>query len=96
MDSGNKVTLYGHFCTVEAHTDCSVDVKEKIEWRRKGDLYCTTFLSVDDTWIEVRVSEERFNEIYKYAKNCYHKIEGRLCTEVGFGSGIVSNYILID
>ena len=95
MDSGNRVKLYGHFCTVEAHTDCSVNVKEKVEWKRKVDLYCATFLSVDDAWIEVRVSEERYNETYKDVKNFYCIIEGRLCCEVGLGSGIVSYYILI-
>ncbi len=96
MDSGNKVTLYGHLCTVEAHTDCSVDVKTEVEWKRKSNLYCATFLSVDDTWIEVRVSEEQYNTTYKGARNYYCRIKGRLCTEVGRGSGIVSNYILID
>lgn len=96
MDSGNKVTLYGHFCTVEAHTDCSVDVKTKVEWRKKDDLYCATFLSVDDAWIEVRVSGECFDNTYKSVRHFYQRIEGRLCTEVGLGSGIVSNYILID
>lgn len=96
MNSVNKVTLYGHFCTVEAHTDCSVDVKEKFEWKRKDDLYCATFLSVDDAWIEVRVSEFFYEYEFKSLPKRYCKIEGRLCTEVGRGSGVVSNYILID
>ena len=96
MDSGNKVTLYGHFCTVEAHTNGSVDVKEKVEWKRKDDLYCTTFLSVDDTWIEVRVSDYFYESQFKNMSHIHCKIEGRLCTEVGLGSGVVSNYILID
>lgn len=96
MDSGNKVTLYGHFCTVEAHTDCTVDTKAEFEWKRKDDLYCATFLSVDDAWIEVRVSEYFYENEFKNTSKRYCKIEGRLCTEVGRGSGIVSNYILID
>lgn len=96
MDSGNKVTLYGHFCTVEAHTDGSVDIKTEFEWKKKGDFYCATFLSVDDTWIEVRVSEYFYENEFKSISKRYCKIEGRLCTEVGLGSGIVSNYILID
>ena len=96
MDSGNKVTLYGHFCTVEAHTDCSVDVKEKVEWKKKDDLYCATFLSVDDAWIEVRVSEYFYENEFKNKSKGYCRIEGRLCTEVGRGNGVVSNYILID
>lgn len=96
MDSGNKVKLYGHFCTVEAHTDCSVDVKEKVEWKKKDDLYCATFLSVDDTWIEVRVSEYFYENEFKNTSKLYRKVEGRLCCEVGRGSGIVSYYVLID
>lgn len=96
MDSGNKVTLYGHFCTVEAHTDGSVDVKTEFEWKKIGDYYQATFLSVDDTWINVRVSKECFENTYKSVKHFYQRIEGRLCTEVGLGNGIVSNYILID
>lgn len=96
MDSGNKVTLYGRFCTVQAHTNGEVDTKAEFKWQKKGDLYCATFLSVDDAWIEVRVSEEVYNETYKNAKNYYCRIEGRLCTEVSFGIGIVSNYILIE
>lgn len=96
MDSGNKVTLYGRFCTVHAYTDGDVKTKAEFEWKKNGDLYCATFLSVDDAWIEVRVSEEVYNEAYKNAKNFYCRIEGRLCTEVRFGSGIVRNYILIE
>lgn len=96
MDSGNKVTLYGHFCTVEAHTDGSVDVKTEFEWKKIGDYYQATFLSVDDTWINVQVSRECFENTYKSVKHFYQRIEGRLCTEVGLGSGIVSNYILIE
>ena len=96
MDFRNNVELYGHFCTVEAHTDCSVDVKEKVEWKKKDDHYCATFLSVDDAWIEVRVSDFFYENKFKRLSNPYCKIEGRLCTEVGRGNGIVSNYILID
>lgn len=96
MNSGNKITLYGHFCTVEACTDGTVTVKEKVDWKRKDEYYVATFLSVDDTWIEVRVSEEEYENRFKEILTPYCRIEGKLCTEIGLGNGIVNHYILIE
>ena len=92
----NNVSLYGHFAKVTAYTNCDVEVKEEFEWYHGDGYYSATFVTTDDAWIEVRVATSSFEELIKTVKaHAYCHIEGRLCTEVGRGTGIVSNYITI-
>lgn len=93
----NRVILYGHFADVQAHTNGSVDVKADFTWKLSDESYSATFVTVDDAWIEVRVKSSSFEEFEKQIKHRpFCKIEGRLRTEVGLGSGVVKNYIWVE
>lgn len=94
----NNVTLYGHFAKVSASTNCDVTVTEEFEWYHGDGYYSATFVTVDDAWIEVRIKTSSFEEFEKTSlEHCpYCRIEGRLRTEVGRGTGIVKNYVWIE
>ncbi len=93
----NSVILYGHFADVRASTNGSVEVKADFSWKSLDGSYSATFVTVDDAWIEVRVATSSFEEFEKRIKqNPFCKIEGKLRTEVGLGSGIVRNYVWLE
>lgn len=93
----NSVKLLGHFAEVTAYTDGSIKVVDEEVWEAKGDYKKATFLASDSAWIEVRVRTDYFDWWYtNYVKGReVVMLDGKLCTEVSRGSGIVKNYIWI-
>ena len=93
----NSVKLLGKFAQVYASTDGSIKVVNKEVWEDKGDYKKATFLVSDGAWIEVRVRTDYFDWWYTnyVAGNEVVMLDGKLCTEVSRGSGIVKNYIWI-
>lgn len=93
----NSVKLSGNFVEVTAYTDGSIETVYKEVWKEKGDYKKATFLASDGVWIEVRVRTDYFDWWYTnyVAGKEVVMIDGKLCTEVSRGSGIVKNYIRI-
>lgn len=93
----NSVKLLGNFAEVTASTDGSIKTVKKEVWEEKEDYKKQTFLTSDGDWIEVRVRTDYFDWWYdNYVKGKeVVMIDGKLCTEVHRGTGIVKNYIWI-
>lgn len=93
----NVVKLLGHFCKVTAYTDVKIKTEDAFEWKDGDGFYSATFLTCDGAWIEVRVKTAYFDYWYSHFVEGLSvvQIEGRLCTEVSRGTGIVRNYIAI-
>ena len=93
----NSVKLSGNFAEVYASTDGSIKTVKKEVWEEKGDYKKATFLASDGAWIEVRVRTDYFDWWYTnyVAGKEVVMLDGKLCTEVSRGSGIVKNYIWI-
>lgn len=93
----NEVRLQGHFCRVTAYTDGTVQIDDDYSWIHEDGFYHATFLVVDGAWIEVYVRETYFEYWREHYVDTLDTllIEGRLSTDVGRGSGIVSNYVVI-
>ena len=93
----NVVKLVGRFCKVTAYTDKTVKTEDVFEWKHGDGFYSATFLTCDGAWIEVRVKTSYFEYWYSHFVEGLGvvQVEGRLCTEVSRGNGIVKNYIAI-
>ena len=93
----NVVKLVGRFCKVTAYADETIKIEDAFEWKHGDGFYSATFLTCDGAWIEVRVKATYFECWYshfvKWSKVV--QVEGRLCTEISRGTGIVKNYIAI-
>ena len=93
----NVVKLVGRFCKVTAYTDKTVKTEDVFEWKHGDGFYSATFLTCDGAWIEVRVKTSYFEYWYSHFVEglAVVQVEGRLCTEVSRGTGIVKNDIAI-
>lgn len=93
----NIVQLLGHFCKVTAYTDETIKIEDAFEWKHGDGFYSATFLTCDGAWIEVRIKTSYFDYWYShYVKGLeIVHVEGRLCTEISRGTGIIKNYIAI-
>ena len=95
--SMNVVKLLGHFCKVTAYTDETIKTEDAFKWKHGDGFYSATFLTCDGAWIEVRVKTSYFEYWYPHFVEGMEvvQVEGRLCTEVSRGTGIVRNYIAV-
>lgn len=93
----NVVKLLGHFCKVTAYTDETTKIEDAFEWKHGDGFYSATFLTCDGAWIEVRIKTSYFEYWYSHFVEGLEivQVEGRLCTEISRGTGIVKNYIAI-
>ena len=93
----NVVKLVGRFCKVTAYTDETIKIEDAFEWKLGDGFYSATYLTCDGAWIEVRVKIAYFEYWYSHFVEGREvvQVEGRLCTEVSRGNGIVKNYIAI-
>ena len=58
----------------------------------------TFVIEENHAFVEVRITYKKFRELEKKHRltDSVMSIEGKLCTEVSRGTGVVSNYILIE
>ena len=58
----------------------------------------TFVIEENHAFVEVRMTYKKFKELEKKHRftDSVMSIEGKLCTEVSRGTGLVSNYILIE
>lgn len=94
----NKVSLTGHFCTVNAYTDTSI-TEEEVIWKNKKvegrdiEYKCST-LVFDRGFIDVYIPKSYWEILIADDRLSGSVIvEGNLETAVGRGTGIVRNFI---
>lgn len=99
----NSVKLKGAFAKVSAYTNGFVKVEYSQDWKSyfKDDfnfIKGTFVIEENHAFVEVRMTYEKFKELEKKHSSDGNvmSIEGKLYTEVSRGTGIVSNYILIE
>lgn len=99
----NSVKLTGAFAKVSAYTDGDVKVEYSQDWKSyfKDDfnyIKGTFVIEENHAFVEVRMTYKKFKELEKKHRltDNVMSIEGKLCTEVSRGTGVVSNYILIE
>ena len=99
----NSVKLTGAFAKVSAYTNGDVKVDYSQDWKSyfKDDfnyIKGTFVIEENYAFVEVRMTYKKFKELekkHRFTDNVM-SIEGKLCTEVSRGTGVVSNYILIE
>lgn len=99
----NSVKLTGAFAKVSAYTNGEVKVEYSQDWKIyfKDDfnyIKGTFVIEENDAFVEVRMTYKKFKELekkHRFTDNVM-SIEGKLCSEVSRGTGVVSNYILIE
>lgn len=95
----NVVMLKGRFAEVHAYTDGSIEVKDP-SWKIEGDCYVGQFLLFwDESFIQIRVPFGIFNTAFMckpLINQEFSHITGELKTQIGRGTGIVSNYIKVN
>lgn len=99
----NNVKLKGAFAKVSAYTCGDVTVEYSQDWKSyfKDDfnyIKGTFVIEENDAFVEVRMTYEKFKELekkHRFSGNVM-SIEGKLCTEVSRGAGVVSSYIMIE
>lgn len=99
----NSVKLTGAFAKVSAYTDGDVKVEYSQDWKSylKDDfnfIKGTFVIEENHAFVDVRMTYKKFKELEKKHRltDNVMSIEGKLCTEVSRGTGVVSNYILIE
>lgn len=95
----NVVTLKGRFAEVHAYTDGSIVAKDP-GWKIEDDCYVGQFLLYrDESFIQIRVPFSVFNPAFMcqpLINQKFFHITGELKTQIGRGTGMVSNYVKVN
>lgn len=100
----NYVQFTGKVASVNAYTDGSYRVidEHSCAWTVTEDYYRVTLVNAEENeinWIKARFPKKQWNEFFKTHKPediKLMKVEGAIKTDIGRGSGYVSNYIEVS